>query len=628
MRLRTRRLATAAACLVGLVATGAASPSGAAPPTADLHELTWNVHVDLIDAGAGRDLAFWQGVLETAMAEANLLLEGNQGTLDQACCTRIEPVTVVTFGTPGDGLDVIDSAADSAWLQTVGTGSQAFLVDSLSWCGGPALGAIGCANLPSCTGNPNDDPDLVMTVTVDALDSEVLGATVAHERGHNACLPHVDTATCQLMRPSAGGGCLSVSECTNLMAGRTGTGGSCGCHDGAGGLLADGSFCAEVADGQCSGGVCGGASSDAAVTLIASAAPESADGGATDDALRISALPGGWVTLGAFTPTGEEITGLAYATDSDTLFGVIPTLADDLVVSVDRDTGAVIATLGTIANGSDRLEALAYDPGGTGLESDDRLLALESDGTFEDLVEIDPANPNSRVILGPLANGGMNGYRGLAYDSLQDRLFVASPFPGGISEIATSCSINCAVTPLYATGGIPRFDASLAYSATTGKLYVSGTQVGTQTLGRRNLYDVVDPVTWERRDSRTVQAFTPAGLAALPPPPECGDGVDNDGDGFVDFPADPGCASGSAVTESPECQDGIDNDGQLGTDFDGGESVLGVGNGDPNGADPQCASATGTAEAGGGGVGCGLGPELALLLPLLGLGRLAARRRG
>jgi hypothetical protein len=32
---------------------------------------------------------------------------------------------------------------------------------------------------------------------------------------------------------------------------------------------------------------------------------------------------------------------------------------------------------------------------------------------------------------------------------------------------------------------------------------------------------------------------------------ECGDGVDNDGDGLIDFPADPGCTSAADATESP-----------------------------------------------------------------------------
>ena len=48
-------------------------------------------------------------------------------------------------------------------------------------------------------------------------------------------------------------------------------------------------------------------------------------------------------------------------------------------------------------------------------------------------------------------------------------------------------------------------------------------------------------------------------------PPECSDGLDNDGDGLVDFPADCGCTDPSDNSEAPntatECNDGIDNDG-------------------------------------------------------------------
>jgi sugar lactone lactonase YvrE len=96
----------------------------------------------------------------------------------------------------------------------------------------------------------------------------------------------------------------------------------------------------------------------------------------------------------------------------------------------------------------------------------------------------------------------------------------------------------------------------------------------------------------------------------------CDDGVDNDGDGRVDYAADPGCLHAISFIEDPECQDGIDNDGQLGTDFDGGESVLGEGNGDPDGPDPQCIGKPWRdreASWAPPGPSCGLGAELALL---------------
>jgi large repetitive protein len=53
-------------------------------------------------------------------------------------------------------------------------------------------------------------------------------------------------------------------------------------------------------------------------------------------------------------------------------------------------------------------------------------------------------------------------------------------------------------------------------------------------------------------------------------PAACNDGIDNDGDGLIDYPNDPGCASPSGTSEvddcpsgpnCPECSNGIDDDG-------------------------------------------------------------------
>jgi probable HAF family extracellular repeat protein len=49
---------------------------------------------------------------------------------------------------------------------------------------------------------------------------------------------------------------------------------------------------------------------------------------------------------------------------------------------------------------------------------------------------------------------------------------------------------------------------------------------------------------------------------------DCNDGLDNDGDGDVDFPADAGCRSGADPTERPDCSDGLDNDGDALVDLD------------------------------------------------------------
>lgn len=66
-------------------------------------------------------------------------------------------------------------------------------------------------------------------------------------------------------------------------------------------------------------------------------------------------------------------------------------------------------------------------------------------------------------------------------------------------------------------------------------------------------------------------------------PAACSDGIDNDGDGRIDYPADPGCVSPDDADEQDPlpppaaCQDGLDNDGDGRVDF-------------PD--DPGCASAT------------------------------------
>ena len=73
---------------------------------------------------------------------------------------------------------------------------------------------------------------------------------------------------------------------------------------------------------------------------------------------------------------------------------------------------------------------------------------------------------------------------------------------------------------------------------------------------------------------------------------ECSDGIDNDGNGLKDFPADPGCDSDFDAREEPSavaraCSDGIDNDGDGRIDYDGNHN--GVQDGQD---DPGCTSAS------------------------------------
>lgn len=88
----------------------------------------------------------------------------------------------------------------------------------------------------------------------------------------------------------------------------------------------------------------------------------------------------------------------------------------------------------------------------------------------------------------------------------------------------------------------------------------------------------------------------------------CGDGVDFDLDGWIDGD-DPGCSEGLGIVETPLCANGLDDDGDGLVDW-------------PD--DPECVRQYGHSER---HLRCGLGAELGLGLALWLAGWLAARRR-
>jgi len=116
----------------------------------------------------------------------------------------------------------------------------------------------------------------------------------------------------------------------------------------------------------------------------------------------------------------------------------------------------------------------------------------------------------------------------------------------------------------------------------------------------------------------------------------CADGLDNDGDGWVDhvpdangdgigeYPGDPVCRSYRVAGEAAACQDGIDNDGDGTMDFDGGASWNG--GTPPLWFDDHCLGEPWRrCERGSCSGGCGLGAELVLVVPFLWAWRI---RRG
>jgi hypothetical protein len=139
-----------------------------------------------------------------------------------------------------------------------------------------------------------------------------------------------------------------------------------------------------------------------------------------------------------------------------------------------------------------------------------------------------------------------------------------------------------------------------------------------QTAGN----DVFAFSSWSDSGARSHLVTAPAGpltlTATFTELPACSDGIDNDADGAVDYPADLGCRDLNWDPESPGCQDNIDNDGDGKIDWNGGS-----GGGTP---DPECTAPWRRLEkASQPPPGCGIGFELALVLPLLARWRRARR---
>lgn len=102
---------------------------------------------------------------------------------------------------------------------------------------------------------------------------------------------------------------------------------------------------------------------------------------------------------------------------------------------------------------------------------------------------------------------------------------------------------------------------------------------------------VVQPPPAAQVQTVTVQCDNGVHIT-LPPPPQCSDGIDNDGDGNVDYPNDPACTGPDDDDEggggSTQCSDGIDNDGDGDADYPEDSGCSGPGDDDETDATPQC----------------------------------------
>jgi hypothetical protein len=500
-----RRRAAASALFAAMLLLVFVGVAGAAP-TRSSHDLTWYVHDSMVDApGGAQDLAYWQALIANRLAEADLLVEGSQGPVDTPCCVTLDAVTVTTFS--GAGLDVIETDPE---LDAVLDGPPGgYLVEAVWYCEAFSTSIRGCAYSPGNT----------FVVSMESDPSKRLPAAIAHERGHNAGLPHLGSSECNLMFPSAGGGCLTVSECQAFINKADSSGGSCTCQDDTLGdpQLADGSACTDdFGSGQCSGAVCAESGGPGGVRLLLAAGAGSAASETTDDAFGQSPLTGGWEDLGAI---GSDIapTGLAYEPGRDVVFAVAPQGGGNAQLHrLDPNTGALLSTVGTLPYAD--VSALAYEPGG------DRLLAIQRDeeifgnpfncgsgnsNCISLLFEIDPDDASTSE-LGELNTTIVDGgVQGLAWDSNTGVLYGSTA--GGLLTIGLSCPL-AACDDVVVVDNNFRIPSGLAYDAATDTLYRQGAELG------RSEFDVIDPGSGNTQAIVVIDAMTVGGMAVVPVP--------------------------------------------------------------------------------------------------------------
>lgn len=288
--------------------------------------------------------------------------------------------------------------------------------------------------------------------------------------------------------------------------------------------------------------------------------------GRDQNVFRVDASSGQQALVGQLPVYENRATGIAIEDDGDFLvadFGVL------FRMSRDGTTVSVLASGGLLA--SMWPAAVEIDASGNAIVSGLTLGGV-SDGASR-LVLVDAATGAQRLIA-EITNGNF-------YDFALSNAhaFTAISTRGGPSSSSLVADVNLdsgSITPLFAglnavldvdideQGRFVVLDQCRALSPCAGSpvVYRSDGSGGLTIL------------------STDGYMFVPGRLVIIGPRP-CSDGLDNDGDGLTDFPADPGCDAPDDSTEPETCTNGLDDDGDGLVDF---------------GADPGCVASTDNSE--------------------------------
>lgn len=179
----------------GDVASGSSAATDPATSTHE-HKLDYVNHVDHNDP-------MTDARLDQVLYEANRLIAVSDFAADVACCNRLaRKGTGGTFGTPGDGLDIVDNLSEQIAVQQVST-ARVKIVRVINFCGAPGMNFTGCSGV---SGN------FMMLERQSNLTSEAI--LWAHEYGHNVGLNHnPDSQYIMYATLTGGNNGLSAAEC-------------------------------------------------------------------------------------------------------------------------------------------------------------------------------------------------------------------------------------------------------------------------------------------------------------------------------------------------------------------------------------------------------------------------------
>ncbi|GAB5543994.1 MAG: hypothetical protein SangKO_037540 [Sandaracinaceae bacterium] len=323
-----------------------------------------------------------------------------------------------------------------------------------------------------------------------------------------------------------------------------------------------------------------------------------------------------------FEARGGETTGRAVFTSNELVSPGFSTIAytniGELVI-MDFDataTPAEVATPPGTVRYAVRLNNIGSGDASAGCGDCQARVTLPSGFVFAGGATVDgaaatPTVSGDDVIFDPIPNIPAGGTVTLELD-----VTIPAGHPEGVYTLAVDTWLNAGETINDSEAGLapvvvgtrsepPMVDGPLTNGATmvcgtsseapgsVVRIYYGGVEAAQGTVGAGGRWCVTVPTLYPGLAvSATVQAS--GELESEPSAEEtvvtvtgaaCGDGIDNDGDGLIDFPEDPECDSPDDIDEDrhAQCADGVDNDEDGLTDY---------------GEDPGCSSLTDDDESG------------------------------